>query len=188
MKIAFDYDDTIDLAYPFFSVITNSLIACGHEVYIVTDIMEEDRSFRTNQLIENNIAYTGLIITSDKLYECQKRGIEYIFDDCEDYYVDLNPVWLQLFSIPKFLSRTLSDGSHVEVCMKMISYRSLYHYRYRINMDEFWSEWECIQVKENKTVKNRLNNIKSQLGTFKTVNDLKTLWSANTIGTKQCQK
>lgn len=101
MKIAFDYDDTLDLAYDLFSVITNSLVAAGHEVYIITDIDIWHKQAREKQLKEHNIAYTELIISGKKLEVCQKRGIEYIFDDCGFYFNGLKPIFLQLFHIVK---------------------------------------------------------------------------------------
>ena len=178
MNVAFDYDDTLDLAYPLFSVISNALVQAGHEVYIVTHIDEGYRAFREKQLKDNNIAYTELVITGDKLYECQKRGVEYIFDDCEEYYTDLPPVWLQLFSIPPALNKTLEDGTEVEVGPKNISsgYMSgklLYYFRTKLKDDKEWSKWKPLPINNNK---NRLNNIKSQLGMFNNINDLNKLW------------
>jgi hypothetical protein len=173
MNIAFDYDDTLDLAYPLFSAITNSLIAAGHKVYIVTHIIEEYRTYRENQLKQYNIAYTELVITGDKMYECQKRGIEYIFDDCSTYFKDISPAHLQVFKIPPVNSKVLEDGTEVEFTARAIQkfsgFLTNYQFRLRKKNRKRWSDWEDLDGK--------LNDLKSQLGNFKSLSDLQKLWN-----------
>jgi len=176
MNIAFDYDDTLYLAYDLFSVITNALIAAGHKIYIITHIEEQYRTYRENELKQHNIAYTELIISGNKLYECQKRGIEYIFDDCSDYFKDIVPIYLQAFNIPPIMKKTLKDGVEVEVsafsrCTLSSGIRTGYSFRYK--RKNRWSQW--------KDLIGSINDLRSQLGNFQDVNELKKLWHSGQI-------
>jgi hypothetical protein len=100
MKIALDYDETIDQCYPFFSALTAALKTAGWEIHIVTDICECHRQFRTQQLEDNCITYDVSAITGDKLGYCQKNGIEFAFDDYDDYYKGFPKAYLKLFTLP----------------------------------------------------------------------------------------
>jgi hypothetical protein len=101
-KLALDYDETIDQNYPFFSKLTKALKKAGWEIHIVTDIGESSRKFRENELKENNITYDVLAITGEKLRYCEDNKIQYIFDDCLEYFygTGLQPAFLMLHTIP----------------------------------------------------------------------------------------
>jgi hypothetical protein len=177
LKIAFDYDDTLDLAYELFSVISNSLISAGHNVYIVTHISPEYKDYRINELKQHNIAYTELVITGDKYYECQKRGIEYIFDDCRNYFKDIAPVYLQVFPIPGPCKRTLEDGYEIELAVftepKLSGISTSYNYRAKKPNSKKWSDW--------KYVYGSGNDLKSQLFNAKSYKELAKLWKRGNL-------
>ncbi len=86
MKIAFDMDDTITAMPRLFSVITNSLISSGHEVFVITDSHENWRQYKLNWLKENNIAFTKMFILGNKAEFCKQNGIEFLLDDCIEYF------------------------------------------------------------------------------------------------------
>ena len=181
MKIAFDYDDTLDVAYGLFSVVTHALIAAGHDVYIITHIIEEYRDFRLKQLKEHNIAYTELVISGDKLYECQKRGIEYIFDDCASYFKDLEVGRLQVFKIPPAMSKTLEDGYSIECALRgqftlSGGIRNSYEFRSRKPKRKKWSEWEYINWQNCSPDKNNLDILTKQFNNFKNIDEVEKLW------------
>lgn len=173
MKIAFDYDDTLDLDYTLFSIITNALILAKHEVYIITHIIPEYKEFREKQLKEYDIAYTELIISGDKMYECQKRGIEYIFDDVADYFKDINPIYLQVFPIPAPIKKILKDGTKVELKVKSNlkfsgGLSTEYNFRFKLAKAKKWSNWEYLDKKKSEIIK-ELNEMESLL-------DLENFW------------
>lgn len=86
MKIAFDVDDVITEAPGLYAAITSSLMACGHEVYIITDFDEHFRAQREKELQRYGIEYTKLVITSHKLDYCKEYDITYALDDDPSYY------------------------------------------------------------------------------------------------------
>jgi hypothetical protein len=171
MNIAFDYDDTLDLAYELFSVITHSLIAAGHKVYIITHILPEYREYREKQLADNNIAYTELVISGDKYYECQKREIEYIFDDCRDYFTDIAPIYLQVFSIPSILKKQ-DSRYELEVTVKagfsFSGIRTSYEYRYKKIKNKKWSDWDFVGKPKEKMLED--------LSKYTDINELISCW------------
>jgi hypothetical protein len=91
MKFAIDYDDVISADPVFFSVLTNALQAKGHEVYILSNIEENYRSQREEDLQQDNIFYTELIITSKKGEYCRKTKIDYAIDDLAEKYYPASP-------------------------------------------------------------------------------------------------
>lgn len=86
MKIAFDVDDVITENPGFYAVITQSLLKSGHEVFIITDFDEHFREQRLKELDRYGIAYTELVITSEKLSYCKENGVQYAIDDDPEYY------------------------------------------------------------------------------------------------------
>jgi hypothetical protein len=86
MKIAFDVDDTITQHPKLFSILAESLIASGHEVFVISDAPELYREDRLRILRENHIPYTKLVLTGDKRGYCLQNDIEYLFDDCSEYF------------------------------------------------------------------------------------------------------
>ncbi len=86
MKIAIDVDGVITEAPDFFSVLTRSLKADGHLVFIVTDFDEHFRKDREKELDEYGIAYDELVITADKEQFCRENNIDYAIDDDAEYF------------------------------------------------------------------------------------------------------
>lgn len=88
LKLGLDVDGVISKYPRLFSVITKSLIECGHEVYIITDLGDETyRKWRENELKEWGIEYTELIITGEKEKFCKNNNIEFLIDDCREYFM-----------------------------------------------------------------------------------------------------
>lgn len=86
MKIAFDVDGVITEMPELFSVLSQSLMAAGHEVHIVTDYDEHFRAQREKELKNYGIVYTKLVITGKKQEYCQMHGISFLLDDDADYF------------------------------------------------------------------------------------------------------
>src|SRR5690606_20748485 len=86
MKIAFDVDETITQHPELFSVLAKSLIAAGHEVYIISDVPEYYRADRLRILKEADIPFTKLCCAGNKREICVREGISFLFDDHWDYF------------------------------------------------------------------------------------------------------
>jgi hypothetical protein len=102
MKFAFDYDDVISTDPVFFSVLTNALQAKGHKIYILSDLDEDNRNQREEELQQDNIFYDELVITSKKAEYCRKSKIDYAIDDlAEEYYPDSPHTKISIVDIKK---------------------------------------------------------------------------------------
>lgn len=99
MKLALDYDDTLDQCPEFFSDLTKALKIAGWEIHIVTHIHEEYREYREKQLVDNKITYDKLACTGLKKEYCIENGIKYIFDDVPDYFRAAPRAYLSLHVI-----------------------------------------------------------------------------------------
>ena len=86
MKIGLDMDDTITAMPEFWSVITQSLMKCGHEVFVITDSHENWREFKLNWLDEHNIAFKEMLILGNKAEFCKENGISFLVDDWHEYF------------------------------------------------------------------------------------------------------
>jgi hypothetical protein len=98
MKVAIDYDDTLDQCPEFFADLSAAVKAAGGEVHIVTHITEFQRPIREEELKHNNIQYDVLACTGDKLGYCEKVGIDFAFDDVGQEYFKRGadgyfPIW-----------------------------------------------------------------------------------------------
>ncbi len=90
MRIAIDIDDTITRCPAFFSLVSRSVLAAGHEVIILT--YREDREQTESDLDEWGIAYDELVMASSieldrtgffewKPKVCRDRRIDILFED-----------------------------------------------------------------------------------------------------------
>jgi hypothetical protein len=89
MKIGVDLDATIS-AYPnFFSVFTKAMAKAGCRIYIITDRLPGTEEMVVEELASYGITYHELMITRDKAHYIAEEGIEVLFDDKDEYFVDL---------------------------------------------------------------------------------------------------
>lgn len=89
MKIAIDLDGTIT-AYPqVFELFTMSWRSFGHKIYIVTDRQEGTEDQVQIILEECRISYDIIKITGNKADYIIREGIEVLFEDTDEYFLDL---------------------------------------------------------------------------------------------------
>ncbi len=99
MKIAFDVDGVITEEPEFYSVLSKSLMATGHEIYIISDFDEHFRKQREKELARYGIEYSQFIITANKIDFCRENGIDYAIDDDISYYPKVKRSDISLFSL-----------------------------------------------------------------------------------------
>ena len=89
MKIAVDLDATIT-AYPqFFEVFTAAMAAADCEIHIVTDRAAGTEKQVREMLDDLCIIYDKLKITRNKTKYILDESIEVLFDDTDEYFIDL---------------------------------------------------------------------------------------------------
>ena len=99
MVIGLDIDDTITRHPEFFALMSQALVAAGHEVVIIT--FRDDREATQEDLESWGVAYTKLVTSSLEAHlehgvdewkgvVCSEHGVEVFFDDDPDVirYVD----------------------------------------------------------------------------------------------------
>ncbi|MBW8016181.1 MAG: hypothetical protein FVQ82_08340 [Planctomycetes bacterium] len=98
MKIAVDLDATIT-AYPgVFEVLTAAMAKAGCRVYVVTDRIPGSEEQVIRMLEELRISYHDLKITRDKKQFILEEGIDVLFDDTDEYFVEL-PEHVAVFKV-----------------------------------------------------------------------------------------
>jgi hypothetical protein len=108
MLIALDIDDTITRHPAFFAFLSQSLIAAGHGVAIVT--FRTDRESTSAELDAWGIAYTHLITASLdpdsedgtdpwKARICKELGVDVLFDDSPEVLRHVSPSILSLMVV-----------------------------------------------------------------------------------------
>lgn len=98
MKIAVDLDATIT-AYPkVFEVLTAAMVKAGCKVYVVTDRIPGSEEQVRQMLNELGISYNILKITRDKKRFILEEGIEVLFDDTDEYFVEV-PEHVAVFKV-----------------------------------------------------------------------------------------
>ena len=98
MKIAVDLDATIT-AYPyFFKVFTGAMRLAGCEIHIVTDRFPGTEKQVAKELESYEISYDKIIITGNKSEYILKHGISILFDDVDEYFLDL-PEGVAVFKV-----------------------------------------------------------------------------------------
>lgn len=100
MKIAIDIDNTITASrhtVEFFRIITHLLIP-EFDIIILTNRDESDRETTEEELDVLGIKYNKLVLTSDKAGYILKHGIQFLFEDTEEYFLML-PDTVTVFKI-----------------------------------------------------------------------------------------
>jgi hypothetical protein len=89
VKIAIDLDATITMYPQVFSGFSKAFKAAGHEVHIVTDRVAGTEDTIAQMLSELDIAYDCIHIAKDKASYILRQGIDVLFDDTDQYFVQL---------------------------------------------------------------------------------------------------
>ena len=100
MIVGMDIDDTITRHPKFFALISQALVAAGHQVVLIT--FRADREGTAAELSEWGIAYTELITsTLDEHLEtgidewkgvvCRRMGVELFFEDTPEVIRHVDP-------------------------------------------------------------------------------------------------
>ena len=98
MKIAVDLDGTISEYPQFFKLFTKAMSQAGCKIYIVTDRPPGTEQLVSEQLQGYGITYDVIKITGRKNKFILKEGIMVLFDDVDEYFVDL-PAEVAVFKI-----------------------------------------------------------------------------------------
>ena len=98
MKIAVDLDGTISEYPEFFKLFTKAMSQAGCKIYIVTDRPPGTEEMVAEQLQSYGIKYDVIKITGRKDKFILKEGITVLFDDVDEYFVDL-PAEVAVFKI-----------------------------------------------------------------------------------------
>jgi hypothetical protein len=98
MKIAVDLDGTISECPEFFKVFTRAMSRAGCRIYVVTDRPPESEDIIAEQLGGYGIKYDEIKITGEKGRYISEEGITVLFDDVDQYFVDL-PEEVAVFKI-----------------------------------------------------------------------------------------
>ena len=98
MKIAVALDGTISEYPQFFKLFTKAMSQAGCKIYILTDRPPGTEEMIAEQLQSYGITYDVVKITSEKSEYILKEGITVLFDDVDQYFVDL-PAEVAVFKI-----------------------------------------------------------------------------------------
>jgi uncharacterized HAD superfamily protein len=100
MKIAIDIDNTITAtrsSVEFFRMLTTLCIS-KHQIIIISNRDEADRETTEEELDVLGIRYNKLILTADKAEYILKHGVEILFEDTDEYLLEL-PYSVTVFKI-----------------------------------------------------------------------------------------
>jgi hypothetical protein len=98
MKIAVDLDGTISEFPEFFKAFTKAMSRSGCKIYIVTDRPPGTEEQVAEQLQGYGITYETIKITRQKSRYILDEGITVLFDDTDEYFLDL-PAEVAVFKI-----------------------------------------------------------------------------------------
>jgi len=100
MKIGIDIDNTITFtkdSVEFFRTLTRLLIS-EHNIIILSNRDETDRENTEQELDILGIRYNKLVLTADKAGYILKHGIQFLFENTDEYFLDL-PKEITVFKI-----------------------------------------------------------------------------------------
>lgn len=89
MIVGLDLDATISGAPEFFAMLTNALVAGGHEVHVITFRDASDRAATVAELEAYGIAWTRLLLPPDEVSDppswkaevARRLGLDAMFED-----------------------------------------------------------------------------------------------------------
>ena len=91
LKIGIDLDGTISEYPAFFKLFTKAAVDAGGIIYIITDRAPGTEAFVRAELESYGLTWHVLKITSEKSSYILHEGISVLFEDVDDYFVDLPP-------------------------------------------------------------------------------------------------
>lgn len=98
LKIGVDLDGTISEYPEFFKLLTRAMAGAGCEVYIITDRAPGTETEVRGELQKYGITYHVIKITREKAGYILNEGISVLFDDVDDYFLEL-PEEVAVFKI-----------------------------------------------------------------------------------------
>lgn len=98
LKIGVDLDGTISEYPEFFRLFTKAMAQAGCRIYIITDRMPGTEAAVADELESYDITYDVLKITGDKAGYILDEGVTVLFDDVDDYFLEL-PEEVAVFKI-----------------------------------------------------------------------------------------
>jgi hypothetical protein len=88
-KIAVDLDGTISEYPAFFKLVTSAMARAGCKIYVITDRPPGTEAHVGRELERYGITYHTIKITSEKARYISSEGISVLFDDIDEYFMDL---------------------------------------------------------------------------------------------------
>lgn len=98
LKIGVDLDGTISEYPEFFRLFTRVMAEAGCKIYVITDRMPGTEANVAVELEKHGITYHVMKITAEKAGYISSEGIEVLFDDVDDYFLEL-PEEVAVFKI-----------------------------------------------------------------------------------------
>ena len=98
LKIGVDLDGTISEYPGFFRLFTRVMAQAGCKIYIITDRMPGTEAEVGAELEKYGITYHVIKITSAKARYILDEGVSVLFDDVDDYFLEL-PEKVAVFKI-----------------------------------------------------------------------------------------
>ena len=98
IKIALDLDGTISEYPAFFKLFTKAMSQAGCKIYILTDRPPGTENQVADQLRGYGVKYDVIKITSQKSEYILNEGIAVLYDDTDEYFLDL-PAEVAVFKI-----------------------------------------------------------------------------------------
>ena len=97
-KIGIDLDGTISEYPEFFKLLSRAMARAGCKIYVVTDRMPGTETAVAHELERYDITYHVIKITAQKAKYILREGISILFDDVDEYFLDL-PEEVAVFKI-----------------------------------------------------------------------------------------
>ena len=88
-KIGIDLDGTISEYPEFFKLLSRAMARAGCRIYVVTDRMPGTEASVARELQMYGITYHVIKITAEKAGYILREGISILFDDMDEYFLDL---------------------------------------------------------------------------------------------------
>jgi len=89
LKIGVDLDGTISEYPGFFSLFTRVMAEAGCRIYVITDRLLGTEADVVSELGKHGITYHVIKITSDKAKYILDEGVDVLFDDQDEYFLEL---------------------------------------------------------------------------------------------------
>jgi uncharacterized HAD superfamily protein len=88
-KMGIDLDGTISEYPEFFNLLSRAMARVGCKIYVVTDRRPGTEASVARELERYDITYHVIKITAEKAKYILREGISILFDDMDEYFLDL---------------------------------------------------------------------------------------------------